>query len=116
MRPEDGETSVPEESYARSCRHLKSWLANLESSTSRPYPFLTTAPTAFSARIGVGLTSIWIRSLAVRCHHLQWIDTDDGLRRLGSDLDNGAWHKRYADLLDVEALEVGYRLLRWDIK
>jgi hypothetical protein len=25
------------------------------------------------------------------------------------------WHKRKADLLDLEALDVGYRLLRWDM-
>lgn len=43
------------------------------------------------------------------------IDTEDGLRRLASDLDSGLWHQRNADLLDLEALDVGYRLLRWDM-
>ncbi len=43
------------------------------------------------------------------------IDAADGLRRLASDLDSGAWHKRNADLLEVESLDVGYRLLRWDV-
>ncbi len=43
------------------------------------------------------------------------IDAEDGLRRLASDLDSGVWHKRNADLLDLEALDVGYRLVRWDM-
>lgn len=42
------------------------------------------------------------------------IDAGDGLRRLASDLDSGVWHKRNAELLDLEALDVGYRLLRCD--
>jgi SAM-dependent methyltransferase len=42
------------------------------------------------------------------------VDAADGLRRLASDLDSGAWHKRNAELLDLDALDVGYRLLRWD--
>jgi hypothetical protein len=29
-------------------------------------------------------------------------------------LDSGGWRKRNPDLLDLEALDVGYRLLRWD--
>jgi SAM-dependent methyltransferase len=43
------------------------------------------------------------------------IDAEDGLRRLASDLDSGVWRKRNADLLDREALDVGYRLLRWEV-
>jgi len=42
------------------------------------------------------------------------IDAEDGLRRLAGDLDSGAWRERNADLLDLEALDVGYRLLRWE--
>ena len=34
-----------------------------------------------------------------------------GLRRLRRDLDNGAWHARHAGLLEVEALDCGYRLI-----
>lgn len=44
------------------------------------------------------------------------IDADDGLSRLASDLDTGVWHKRNAELLDLAALDVGYRLLRWDVR
>lgn len=34
-----------------------------------------------------------------------------GLARLSDDLSSGRWHQRHADLLDQEALDVGYRLL-----
>jgi SAM-dependent methyltransferase len=43
------------------------------------------------------------------------IEVEDGLRRLASDLDSGVWHKRNADILALEALDIGYRLLRWDL-
>ncbi len=36
---------------------------------------------------------------------------DEGLARLASDLDSGAWHERHADLLDLDQLDVGYRLV-----
>jgi SAM-dependent methyltransferase len=42
------------------------------------------------------------------------IDADTGLRKLAGDLESGDWHTRNADLLAREALDIGYRLLRWD--
>jgi SAM-dependent methyltransferase len=42
------------------------------------------------------------------------IDGDEGLRRLANDLESGAWRARNADLLNLEALDLGYRLLRWE--
>jgi SAM-dependent methyltransferase len=36
---------------------------------------------------------------------------DEGLARLASDLDSGAWHRRHADLLELEELDGGYRLI-----
>lgn len=42
------------------------------------------------------------------------IDAEEGLRRLARDVESGAWRKRYADLLDLDVLDVGYRLLRWN--
>ena len=42
------------------------------------------------------------------------IDADTGLRKLAADLESGAWRTRNADLLAREALDIGYRLLRWD--
>ena len=42
------------------------------------------------------------------------IDAEAGLARLAQDLASGAWRQRYGNLLDREALDVGYRLLRWD--
>ncbi|MFI1483177.1 class I SAM-dependent methyltransferase [Streptomyces sp. NPDC020747] len=38
-----------------------------------------------------------------------------GLARLSDDLSSGRWHQRHADLLDREALDVGYRLLVADL-
>jgi SAM-dependent methyltransferase len=35
----------------------------------------------------------------------------DGLARLRADIDSGAWARRHADLLDLEELDLGYRLL-----
>jgi hypothetical protein len=34
-----------------------------------------------------------------------------GLERLGADLQRGAWARRHADLLALEELDLGYRLL-----
>jgi hypothetical protein len=42
------------------------------------------------------------------------IDAEDGLKQLARDIDSGAWRERYADLLTLEALDIGYRLLWWD--
>jgi SAM-dependent methyltransferase len=42
------------------------------------------------------------------------IDANEGLERLANDLESGAWHKRNADLLAIDALDLGYRLLRWE--
>jgi SAM-dependent methyltransferase len=42
------------------------------------------------------------------------IDAEDGLRRLAADLDGGAWRARNVDMLALDALDVGYRLLRWE--
>ena len=38
-------------------------------------------------------------------------DISEGLRRLAGDLDSGAWAQRYADLLDLEDCDFGYRLV-----
>jgi SAM-dependent methyltransferase len=35
----------------------------------------------------------------------------DGLRRLRADLESGAWARRHADLLELDELDLGYRLL-----
>jgi SAM-dependent methyltransferase len=35
----------------------------------------------------------------------------DGLARLRADLESGAWARRHADLLELEELDLGYRLL-----
>jgi SAM-dependent methyltransferase len=39
------------------------------------------------------------------------VDIDQGLRRLRRDLEDGTWLDRHAGLLDVEALDCGYRLV-----
>ena len=39
------------------------------------------------------------------------IDPDAGIERLRRDLDDGSWQNRYGQLLDRDALDLGYRLL-----
>ncbi len=36
---------------------------------------------------------------------------EDGLERLRRDLESGAWARRYADVLDTESYDAGYRLV-----
>lgn len=43
------------------------------------------------------------------------IDPQDGLQRLADDLASGAWRSRYAPLLSLDALDVGYRLVHWEL-
>ncbi len=42
------------------------------------------------------------------------IDPIESLSRLASDLEDGSWHKRHADLLSLDAFDLGYRLLLWE--
>jgi hypothetical protein len=35
----------------------------------------------------------------------------EGLARLRADIESGAWKRRHADLLELEELDLGYRLL-----
>ena len=43
------------------------------------------------------------------------IDPTEELKRLASDLESGAWRARNADILALDALDVGYRLLVWTL-
>ena len=38
-------------------------------------------------------------------------ELEDGLRRLAADIDSGAWARRHCDLLDLDELDLGYRLV-----
>jgi hypothetical protein len=38
-------------------------------------------------------------------------DISEGLRKLAGDLDSGAWARRHAGLLDLDARDLGYRLV-----
>ena len=38
-------------------------------------------------------------------------ERDDGLRRLAVDLSSGVWAKRHADLLEIDEVDLGYRLI-----
>ena len=38
-------------------------------------------------------------------------DVAQGLKKLRSDLDNGEWERRYSHLVDLDALDCGYRLV-----
>jgi SAM-dependent methyltransferase len=40
-------------------------------------------------------------------------DVDASVRALRADLESGAWHERHADLLALDELDLGYRLLVW---
>jgi len=42
---------------------------------------------------------------------LDEIVVDDAVRRLAADLDTGRWAVRNADLLELDALDLGYRLV-----
>lgn len=42
------------------------------------------------------------------------IEAESGLERLARELEDGTWAERYASLLDLDELDVGYRLLRWE--
>ncbi len=41
------------------------------------------------------------------------IDVQPGLKQLARDLDTGVWQERNAALLNLDALDIGYRLLTW---
>ena len=36
---------------------------------------------------------------------------DPGIRRLADDLSSGEWHRRHADLLELDSYDAGYRLI-----
>ena len=36
---------------------------------------------------------------------------NDGLARLAADLDSGQWRRQHADLLELDELDLGYRLV-----
>ena len=38
-------------------------------------------------------------------------DISEGLRKLASDLDSGAWAQRYSELLNLDECDFGYRLV-----
>jgi SAM-dependent methyltransferase len=43
------------------------------------------------------------------------VDATEGVERLASDLRDGAWQARNGHLLALDALDVGYRLLTWEL-
>lgn len=58
----------------------------------RPWAYL-------DPRLRTGSSSFWA------------IDGREGLERLARDLESGAWHRRYADLLALDSCDLGYRLV-----
>jgi SAM-dependent methyltransferase len=38
-------------------------------------------------------------------------EVDDAIAHLKADLESGAWHERHRDLLDLDALDLGYKLV-----
>lgn len=58
-------------------------------------------PAAYlDARVRAAMSSFWALD-----------DISQGLQKLETDLNNGTWERRYSDLLDVEELDCGYRLI-----
>lgn len=58
-------------------------------------------PAAYlDAHIRSGISSFWAVS-----------DVGDGLRTLARDLEAGEWERRYADLVELDAYDAGYRLV-----
>jgi SAM-dependent methyltransferase len=43
------------------------------------------------------------------------IEADPGLSKLARDLESGVWRERNAAILDLDALDLGYRLLVWEL-
>lgn len=42
-------------------------------------------------------------------------DAGPGLDRLQADLESGRWREKYGALLALEALDLGYRVVRWEV-
>jgi len=58
-------------------------------------------PAAYlDARIRSGISSFWAIP-----------NIEEGLRKLARDLETGVWERRYAELLELDAYDAGYRLV-----
>ncbi len=52
-----------------------------------------------------------VRDTMAVFRRLQAPEVRDGIQRLAADLASGTWHDRHAGLLDLDALDLGYRVL-----
>jgi SAM-dependent methyltransferase len=52
-----------------------------------------------------------VRSCISGLARLRWEDLEPGINRLRQDLDTGAWHTRHRDLLNLNAIDAGLRLV-----
>lgn len=43
------------------------------------------------------------------------IDAEDGLRRLQADLESGRWAEQYRGLMELDAMDLGHRLIRCEV-
>ncbi|MFN8948929.1 MAG: SAM-dependent methyltransferase, partial [Alphaproteobacteria bacterium] len=59
----------------------------------RPFAYLDT-------RLRAGSSSFWLIK-----------GVEEGLEKVKRDLESGAWERRYADLLQLDEYEAGYRLV-----
>lgn len=58
-------------------------------------------PAAYlDARIRSGISSFWAIP-----------SVEDGLQKLARDLETGEWERRYAELLELDTYDAGYRLV-----
>jgi hypothetical protein len=52
-----------------------------------------------------------VRDTMAVFRRLPELEVRDGIQRLAADLASGAWHEHHAGLLDLDALDLGYRVL-----
>jgi len=52
-----------------------------------------------------------VRASISACALMDGVCLEEGMARLEADLHSGAWERRYADLVKLEELDLGYRLL-----
>jgi hypothetical protein len=80
-----------------------------------PLPFRTTAPTACSALIGAGPSPTSAPTVRSAISSFARIDAEAGLAKLRADLSSGRWAERTLRSWLLDALDLGYRIVRCEI-
>jgi hypothetical protein len=69
------------------------------------------ARTAFSAPTGAGQLNIFVQRCATEYPASRRARDLAALKRLAEHLGNGEWERRYGELLIMDELDIGYRLV-----